>query len=90
MLTIRQELSKTSIEKYYAMIDYVCADGRAHGLLQFYGANRTGRWAGRGIQFQNLRRIDLKVDKKRGIDDLGLARSVVRDALKGFILNTRD
>ena len=88
VLTIRQELSKTSIEKYYAMIDYVCADGRAHGLLQFYGANRTGRWAGRGIQFQNLRRIDLKVDKKRGIDDLGLARSVVRDALKdheGFI-----
>ena len=83
VLGIRQELSKTSIKKYFAMQNFVCADGRAHGLLQFYGANRTGRWAGRGIQFQNLRRISLKVDKKRGIDDLGLARKVVRDALKG-------
>jgi len=52
----RQMLSKTSIKKYLKMMDCVCADGRARGLFQFYGANRTGRWAGRLIQLQNLTR----------------------------------
>ncbi|GMA52587.1 hypothetical protein GCM10025857_40020 [Alicyclobacillus contaminans] len=56
MLEIRQELSKTSVKKYRAMHDAVCADGRVRGLLQFYGANRTGRWAGRLVQVQNLPR----------------------------------
>jgi DNA polymerase len=54
MLEIRQELSKTSVKKYTAMENAVCADGRVRGLLQFYGANRTGRWAGRLVQVQNL------------------------------------
>ena len=54
MLEIRQELSKTSIKKYKAMHEAVCVDGRIRGLLQFYGANRTGRWAGRLVQVQNL------------------------------------
>lgn len=56
MLEIRQELSKTSIKKYQAMAEAVCSDGRVRGLLQFYGANRTGRWAGRLVQVQNLPR----------------------------------
>lgn len=62
MLEIRQELGKTSTKKYNAIEAAVCADGRVRGLLQFYGANRTGRWAGRLVQVQNLARtyIDLK------------------------------
>lgn len=59
MLEIRQELGKTSVKKYAAMNTAVCADGRVRGLLQFYGANRTGRWAGRIIQPQNLPRTYL-------------------------------
>ena len=55
-LEIRQELSKTSLKKYSAMADCVCEDRRVHGILQFYGANRTGRWAGRLVQVQNLPR----------------------------------
>lgn len=54
VLEIRQELSKTSVKKYTTMQNTVCADGRVRGLLQFYGANRTGRWAGRLVQVQNL------------------------------------
>lgn len=54
VLEIRQQLSKTSIKKYKAMDDAICKDGRVRGLLQFYGANRTGRWAGRLVQVQNL------------------------------------
>lgn len=54
MLEIRQELSKTSVKKYNAMREAVCTDGRIRGLLQFYGANRTGRDAGRLVQIQNL------------------------------------
>lgn len=69
MLAIRQEMSKTSIKKYQAMLKCVCSDGRARGLLQYYGANRTGRAAGRLIQVQNLPRIALK--------DIGVARQVV-------------
>lgn len=56
MLEIRQELGKTSTKKYNAIEAAVCDDGRVRGLLQFYGANRTGRWAGRLVQVQNLPR----------------------------------
>jgi DNA polymerase len=56
MLEIRQEISKTSTKKYVAMREVVGEDGRVRGLLQFYGANRTGRWAGRLVQVQNLPR----------------------------------
>lgn len=56
MLEIRQELGKTSTKKYDAIDAAVCSDGRVRGLLQFYGANRTGRWAGRLVQVQNLPR----------------------------------
>ncbi len=54
VLEIRQELSKTSVKKYQAMVNVRGADGRARGLFQYYGANRTGRWAGRLVQMQNL------------------------------------
>lgn len=60
MLEIRQELSKTSTKKYVAMREALCYDGRIRGLLQFYGANRTGRWAGRLVQVQNLPRNHLE------------------------------
>ena len=70
MLEIRQELGKTSTKKYDAIEAAVCADGRVRGLLQFYGANRTGRWAGRLVQVQNLPRTY--------IGQLPLAREAVR------------
>lgn len=70
MLKIRQELGKTSTKKYDAIEAAVCADGRVRGLLQFYGANRTGRWAGRLVQVQNLPRTY--------IGQLPLARDAVR------------
>ena len=54
VLTLRQQLAKSSVKKYQAMQTAVCQDGRARGMFQFYGANRTGRWAGRIIQLQNL------------------------------------
>lgn len=59
MLKLRSQLSKTSIKKYYTMLEAVCTDGRIRGLLQFYGANKTGRWAGRLVQVHNLKRNDL-------------------------------
>lgn len=71
VLRLRQELGKTSVKKYQAMQEAVCADGRVHGLLQFYGANRTGRWAGRLVQVQNL--------PQNHLADLDLARSLVRE-----------
>ena len=71
MLKIRQELGKTSTKKYDAIEAAVCADGRVRGLLQFYGANRTGRWAGRLVQVQNLPRTY--------IGYLPWARQAVRD-----------
>ena len=78
MLEIRQELGKTSTKKYDAIQSAVCADGRVRGLLQFYGANRTGRWAGRLVQVQNLPRTYTQ--------PLELARNLVKgqklDALK--------
>ena len=61
MLTLRQELSKTSVKKYQAMANTTCKDGRARGLLQFYGANRTGRWSGRALQPQNLPRTHISM-----------------------------
>ena len=54
LLSIRKKLSKTSIKKYYAMLNCAMKDNRCRGLFQFYGANRTGRWAGRLLQLQNL------------------------------------
>lgn len=63
VLALRQLLSKSSVKKYQAMQKAMCKDGRVHGLLQFYGANRTGRWAGRLVQVQNLPRnsmVDLE------------------------------
>lgn len=70
MLEIRQELGKTSTKKYDAIEACVCPDGRTRGLLQFYGANRTGRWAGRLVQVQNLPRTYT--------EPLELAREMVR------------
>lgn len=69
-LRIRQETAKTSVSKYTKMQDVICSDMRARGLLQFYGANRTGRWAGRLIQVQNL--------PQNKIEDLDVAREIVR------------
>ena len=70
VLTLRQQLAKSSVKKYQAMEDVICSDGRARGLFQFYGANRTGRWAGRLLQPQNLPRNDMP--------DLKEARELVR------------
>jgi DNA polymerase len=70
VLELRQLLAKSSVKKYTAMENVVCADGRARGLLQFYGANRTGRFAGRLIQVQNL--------PQNHLPDLEQARSLVR------------
>ncbi|MGI6226979.1 MAG: DNA polymerase [Peptococcales bacterium] len=78
VLMLRQQLAKSSVKKYQAMENAVCADGRARGMFQFYGANRTGRFSGRLIQLQNL--------PQNHMDDLEEARSLVRtssfDALK--------
>ena len=71
MLELRQEMGKTSTKKYNALETCVCADGRVRGLMQFYGANRTGREAGRLVQVQNLPRTYLKA--------LPLARQLVKD-----------
>ena len=71
VLACRQQLAKASVSKYRAMQKAVCVDGRARGMFAFYGANRTGRWAGRIIQLQNL--------PQNHMDDLEEARSLVRD-----------
>lgn len=70
VLELRQLLSKSSVKKYVAMETCRCSDGRAHGLLQFYGANRTGRWAGRLVQVQNL--------PQNHIPDLSVARNLIK------------
>ena len=70
-LMLRQQLAKSSVKKYQAMQNAVCADGRAHGMFQFYGANRSGRWAGRLIQLQNL--------PQNHLPDLDQARQYVID-----------
>ncbi len=54
VLKLRQQAAKSSVSKYQAMINCICKDGRARGMFQFFGANRTGRWAGRLVQLQNL------------------------------------
>ena len=66
VLQIRQQLGKTSVKKYQAMLSSVCTDGRIRGVLQFYGANRTGRWAGRIVQVHNL--------PQNKLEDIDLAR----------------
>ena len=71
LLRLRLLMAKTSVKKYEAMERSVCSDGRVHGLLQFYGANRTGRWAGRLVQVQNL--------PQNHLPDLKLARGLVRE-----------
>lgn len=92
MLEIRQELGKTSTKKYDAIEQAVCQDGRVRGLLQFYGANRTGRWAGRLVQVQNLPRtytepLELARDlvKGRKLDALKCIYGSVPDTLSQLI-----
>ena len=70
VLVLRQQLAKSSVKKYQAMENAVCADSRAHGMFQFYGANRTGRYSGRIIQLQNL--------PQNHIPDLAQARGLVK------------
>ena len=69
-LRLRLQLAKSSVKKYQAMQNAVCKDGRAHGMFQFYGANRSGRWAGRLIQLQNL--------PQNHMPDLAEARAIVK------------
>lgn len=71
VLTLRRQLAKSSVRKYQAMEKTVCSDGRARGMFQFYGANRTGRFSGRNIQLQNL--------PQNHLPDLSEARSLVRN-----------
>lgn len=71
VLELRQQLGKTSVTKYEAMQNAVCADGRVRGLLQYYGAGRTGRWAGRLVQVQNL--------PQNHLDQIGTVRELVRE-----------
>ena len=70
VLMLRQQLAKSSVKKYTAMQNAVCADGRARGMFQFYGANRSGRWSGRLIQLQNL--------PQNHISDLNSTRELVK------------
>ena len=70
VLSLRLQLAKSSVRKYQAMQNAVCSDGRCHGMFQFYGANRSGRWAGRLIQLQNL--------PQNHMDDLEQARDLVK------------
>lgn len=92
MLEIRQELGKTSTKKYDAIQEAVCKDGRVRGLLQFYGANRTGRWAGRLVQVQNLPRtytepLELArgLVKRRSLDALKVVYGSPNDTLSQLI-----
>ena len=92
VLALRQLLSKSSVKKYQAMQKAICQDGRVHGLLQFYGANRTGRWAGRLVQIQNLPRNsmpDLKeareLVKQGNVPALAMLYNSVPDVLSQLI-----
>lgn len=92
MLEIRQELGKTSTKKYDAIEAAVCGDGRVRGLLQYYGANRTGRWAGRLVQVQNLPRtytepLELARDlvKMQSLDALRIVYGSPNDTLSQLI-----
>lgn len=71
VLQLRQLMGKTSVKKYQAILDAACEDDRVRGLLQYYGAGRTGRWAGRRVQLQNL--------AQNHLDDLDMVRELVRD-----------
>ena len=86
VLTLRQQSAKSSVTKYQTMEKVVCVDGRARGMFQFYGANRTGRWAGRLVQMQNL--------PQNHLPDLAQARELVRsgdfDALDMLYDNVPD
>lgn len=92
ILEIRQQLGKTSVKKYTAMQTAKCKDGRIRGLTQFYGANRTGRWAGRLVQLQNLPRNYLKtldyarnLVKTQNYDGIRLLYGNVPDTLSQLI-----
>lgn len=92
VLALRQLLSKSSVKKYQAMQKAMCQDGRVHGLLQFYGANRTGRWAGRLVQVQNLPRNSMpdleearELVKQGNIPALAMLYNSVPDVLSQLI-----
>ncbi|EEW53913.1 putative DNA-directed DNA polymerase [Limosilactobacillus antri DSM 16041] len=92
ILALRQLLSKSSVKKYQAMQKAMCQDGRVHGLLQFYGANRTGRWAGRLVQVQNLPRNSMpdleearKLVKQGNVTALAMLYDSVPDVLSQLI-----
>lgn len=86
MMKLRLQMAKSSVKKYQAAERYICQDGRAHGLFQFSGANRTQRWAGRGIQLQNL--------PQNHISTLDEARDLVKmgcfDVIESIYGNTPD
>ena len=86
MMKLRLQMAKSSVKKYQAAERYICQDGRAHGLFQFSGANRTQRWAGRGIQLQNL--------PQNHISTLDEARELVKmgcfDIIEALYGNTPD
>lgn len=86
MMKLRLQMAKSSVKKYQAAERYICQDGRAHGLFQFSGANRTQRWAGRGIQLQNL--------PQNHISTLNEARDLVKlgcfDMIEALYGNTPD
>lgn len=92
LLEIRQQMGKTSIKKYVAMDTAKCTDDRVRGLTQFYGANRTGRWAGRLVQLQNLPRnylktldVARKLAKQRNYEGLRMLYGNVPDTLSQLI-----
>lgn len=92
VLELKLQTAMSSLKKYEAMERAVCSDGRVHGLLQFYGASRTGRWAGRVVQVQNLARNYLKdLDdarnfvKKRDIDAVEILYDSLNDTLKQLV-----
>ena len=92
VLELKLQTSMSSLKKYEAMERAECSDGRVHGLLQFYGASRTGRWAGRVVQVQNLARNYLKdlddarnLVKKRDIDGVEILYDSLNDTLKQLV-----
>lgn len=94
LLELRQEMGKTSVKKYTAMVNAVCDDNRLRGMLQFYGANRTGRWAGRFVQVQNLPRTYIhgkmldtarELVKQKNIEGLKLIYGNVPDTLSQLV-----
>lgn len=91
-LELKKEVSKTSIRKYNKMLDYECHDGRARGIIQFYGASSTGRYAGRGLQIQNLKRCYLsdldtprELAKQQNYEALNMLYDSVSDTLSQLI-----